>query len=297
MSDAAEHIDPPASLRPTGVEALLLAALLLALAPTWMALSEVWQRYDYYSHGFLVPFAALWAASAQRAALPRLPRERSLAGGVALAGAIGLNLVGGLASIVSLQGLSLVLCVGAAVWFARGIAWLKKLAFAISYLIFMVPVPDAWITPIIARLQLFVSATALPLVNGLGIAVEREGNVMWLPGGESLFVAEACSGITSILTLLPLAVFLAWFTQPGFARRALMVAFVVPLAMAGNLLRVVITVWVAHHHSVEIATGDTLHNIAGMGTYVVGCLALLGVGRVIDHVAARRAAGAAASAS
>ncbi len=291
MSDVSQRADVPSPLWPTPLEGVLILAIVLALVPTWIELSESWRRYDYYSHGFLVPLAALWAATAQRNILPKLPRERSAAGGLLLGVGLALNLMGGLAAIVSLQGASVLLCVAGGVWFARGLAWLRSLVFSISYLIFMVPVPDAWITPLIARLQLFVSATAIPLVNGIGIPVEREGNVMWLPDGTSLFVAEACSGITSILTLLPLAVFLAWFTQQGFARRAVLVASVIPLAMAGNLLRVVITVWVAHHHSVELATGETLHNVAGMATYVVGCLALLAIGRAMDRFVPRPASG------
>jgi len=261
---------------------VLALALAIALVPTVIALSKIWGRYDYYSHGYLVPVAALWAATAQRRVLPKLPRERSLAGLGLLGFGLILNVAAGLASIVSLQGVSLLLCVAGAVWFTRGLAWLRALAFSISYLIFMVPVPDAWITPLIARLQLFVSAAAIPLVSAIGIPVEREGNVMWLPDGTSLFVAEACSGITSILTLIPLAVFLAWFTQPGLARRAVLVVAVIPLAMAGNLVRVVVTVWVAHHHSVEVATGESLHDLAGVATYVVGCLALLAIGRALD---------------
>ncbi|MDP6977297.1 MAG: exosortase/archaeosortase family protein [Myxococcota bacterium] len=285
MSEASQQTSHRPSLRPTLWEGVLAVALLLAMTPTWIELSKVWQRYDYYSHGFLVPIAALWAATAQRGKLPRLPRERSLVGGLLLGVGLCLNLMGSLAVIVSLQGVSLVLCVAGAVWFARGTAWAKCLAFSISYLIFMVPVPEGWITPLIARLQLFVSATAIPLVNALGIAAEREGNVMWLPDGESLFVAEACSGITSILTLIPLAVFLAWFTQSRLSRRAWLVVAVVPLAMAGNLLRVAITVGVAHYHSIEMATGETLHNLAGIATYVVGCLALLAIGRAMDRFA------------
>ncbi len=274
----------------SGVEWLLAVALGLAFVPAVIELSEVWSRYDYYSHGYLVPLAALWAASAQRRVLPRLPVERSALGGGLLGVGLVLYLFGRLASIISLQGLALVVSVAGAVWLARGRAWLKSLAFAISYLIFMVPVPDNLITPVIARLQLFVSATAIPIVNALGIPVERDGNVMWLPGGESLFVAEACSGITSILTLVPLAVFLAYFTQRTLSRRAALVVTVIPLAMLGNLTRVVVTVWVAHHHSVELATGDLLHNWAGIATYAVGCLALLAVGRLMDRFIPERKA-------
>lgn len=195
-----------------------------------------------------------------------------------------LYLVGRLASIVSLQGLALVVCVAGAVYFARGRAWLRSLSFSIFYLIFMVPVPESLIVPFIARLQLFVSGAAIRIVHVMGLPVYRDGNVMHLPGGESLFVAEACSGIMSILTLVPLAVFLAYFTQPNLARRFSLVVAVIPLAMLGNLIRVVGTIYVAQRFGSEIATGDAFHEWAGILTYVLGCFALLAVGGLMTRV-------------
>ena len=267
-----------------GVEWLLLATLLIAFAPAVLSMSDVWSRHDYYSHGYLIPFAALWAASAQRGVLPGLPIEpRPWVGGLLLILCLLLSLVGRLASIVSLEGLALVLSVASAVYFARGAAYLRSLQFSISYLIFMVPIPEPLIIPLIAKLQLFVSGAAIRVVHLFEIPIYRDGNVMHLASGESLFVAEACSGITSILTLVPLAVFLAYFTQPSMPRRVLLVLSVVPLAMLGNLGRVVITIYAAHAYGIEVATGDLLHNWAGILTYVLGCFALLAVGAAIQR--------------
>jgi exosortase len=258
--------------------------LAITFTPAVIAMSEVWSRHDYYAHGYLVPIAALWAASAQRNVLPSLPVDRQpVLGGFLLALCLALSLVGRLASIVSLEGLALVLSVACAVYIARGAAWVRSLGFSISYLIFMVPIPQTLIIPLIAKLQLFVSTGAIGIVHALGLPVIRDGNVMHLSSGESLFVAEACSGITSILTLVPLAVFLAYFTQPALSRRLVLVASVVPLAMLGNLARVVITIYVAHAYGSEVATGDLLHNWAGIATYVLGCLALLAVGRAMTY--------------
>lgn len=278
------QVRKPTRIGLQGVEWLLLAALAIAFTPAVIAMSEVWSRHDYYSHGYLVPFAALWAASAQRNRLPKLPINREpLRGGILLALCLGLSLIGRLASIVSLEGLALVLSVASAVYVARGMAWLRSLSFSISYLIFMVPIPESLIVPLIAKLQLFVSAGAIQIVHALSLPVIRDGNVMHLESGESLFVAEACSGITSILTLVPLAVFLAYFTQQTFARRALLIASVFPIAMLENLTRVVVTIYVAHAYGSEVATGDLLHNWAGIATYVLGCVALLAVGSAMTR--------------
>ena len=134
--------------------------------------------------------ARLWAASAQRNRLPKFPMNREpLRGGIRLALCLGLSLIGRLASIVSLEGLALVLSVASAVYVARGMAWLRSLSFSISYLIFMVPIPESLIVPLIAKLQLFVSAGAIQIVHALSLPVIRAGNVMHPETGASLFLA------------------------------------------------------------------------------------------------------------
>jgi exosortase len=188
-----------------------------------------------------------------------------------------------MADLLTVHGLALVLSVGSAVYFARGRAWVSSLGFSI-FLIFMVPLPQSWVTPFIARLQTFVSLAVIEILRGFSVSVYREGNVMYLPSGESLFVAEACSGITSIWTLVPLAVFLAYFTERGLSRRLILAAAVIPLAMLGNLLRVILTILAAIYVGVNSATGDAVHTWAVIGTYVLGCLALLAIGSLMKHL-------------
>jgi exosortase len=114
-------------------------------------------------------------------------------------------------------------------------------------------------------------------------SVVRQGNVLLLGSGESLFVEEACSGITSIVTLLPLAVVLARFTlDPGW-RRAALVALVVPIAMLGNLVRVIATVAAAGRWGAARATEGSLHESAGIITFAGACLLLIAIGVVLGR--------------
>ena len=128
-----------------------------------------------------------------------------------------------------------------------------------------------------------MSEVSVGLLQAWGFSVAREGNVLLLPGG-SLFVAEACSGITSIVTLLPLAALLAWYTQATLGRRLLLVATVVPLAMLGNLVRVMGTIVVARGYGAAVATEGFVHDSAGILSYALGCLALLLVSGWIRRV-------------
>lgn len=262
------------------------ALLAAALAPGVLALARVWSSVDYYSHGFLVPVVAFWIA---RDRLRGLALERDARGLWFLAGALAVYTAGLVGGLVELEGLGVVLAVAAAVWVAWGAAAWRRLAFPLAFLIFMVPLPPAWLTPRIVELQLFVSAAAAALLRAAGLPVFREGNVLALPNGESLFVEEACSGITSIVTLLPLGVLLAWFTLRRGWKRAVLVAAVIPVAMLGNLVRVVATVVAAEAWGAERATRGALHESAGVLTFSLACLLLIGIGLWLRRPRAGRA--------
>jgi exosortase len=262
-------------------EKFFLGGLALAYVPAFMSLAQVWRRVDYYSHGFMVPFVALWAANRLARRVARVPRERDTRGLVLITAALLVNAWGVLSGSAFVAGMSLVAAVAGAMLYLCGSEWLRILAFPVGFLLFMVPLPEAWITPVIVQLQLVVSGFAVDVLQQGGMSLLREGNVIQLPGGESVFVAEACSGITSIVTLLPLGVFLAYFTERSQLRRAVLVASIFPLAMLGNLLRVVGTLVACQYVGVDAATKGPLHDWSGVGTYVLGCLALLGVGALM----------------
>ena len=263
---------------PNAREWIALLALLAVLWPGLREMAAIWNHVDYYSHGYLIPFVALWAASAQRHVLPSLPRSRDLRGVVVLAVALFAYLLGLLAGEVWLVGVAGVAALAGTILYARGAEWLRTLAFPLGYLLFMVPIPDVWLAPVIVRLQLLVSSVGTEILHALGQPVLRAGNVLQLASGEQLFVAEACSGITSLITLIPLGVFLAYFTVRGTARRLLLVATVIPVALAGNLVRVLLTVALAERIGAQAAADSSLHAWIGLSTYVVACLVVLGVG-------------------
>jgi exosortase len=275
---------PRAPLGLEGTERLLLAAIVVGFAPAVLTMAEVWDGVDYASHGYLVPIVAVWAAVRDARRLRGLARQPDGRGLALLAAAIALYAVGLTLGTASLQGLALVASLTGAVWWRRGVPWLRALAFPLGFLLFMVPLPDDWVAPLILRLRLLVTEAAVALLHVFDVPVAREGNVLLLPGGESLFVADACSGITSIVTLTPLAVLLAYFTERTLPRRLALVATVVPISLGGNLVRVVVTVLAALQVGVAQATESVLHESAGLLTYVLGCLALLAAGALLRRL-------------
>lgn len=262
----------------------MVALTLGAWGPGLRLLAEAWRANEFSTHGFLVPFVALWSATAHRAAMANLPVEPMPGARLLLAlCAVGYLVSLGLREATGL-GVVFVATVVALVLVLRGKAWVSLLRFPLGYLAFMIPLPIAWVTPLIVGLQLLASTLAVRFLQALGVAIHREGNVLVLPGDVSLFVAEACSGITSLITLIPIGVFIAYFTESTLRRRLVLVAAVVPIALLGNLVRVVLTVLLALRYGVDSATKGPLHEWAGVATYVVGCLGLLGLGAILRRV-------------
>jgi exosortase len=263
------------------IEIVMVALAALAWIPGLRILAEAWRATEFSTHGFLVPVVALWAATAHRAALATLPARPMPFARPLLALCGGGYLVALLLRQASLLGLALVATVCVLVLALRGRAWVSLLRFPLAYLAFMIPLPIGWVTPLIVQLQLLVSTLAVRILQAFAVPIYREGNVLVLPGDVSLFVAEACSGITSLITLVPIGVFIAYFTETSWRRRTALVVAVVPIALLGNLVRVVLTVLLALRFGADYATKGPLHEWAGVATYVVGCLCLLGLGALM----------------
>jgi exosortase len=257
---------------------ILVGGLAIVFIPALRALAGVWSSLDYYSHGFLVPIVSLWIAW-ERAG--KLGRPGAHAQGLLIIGlALALYAAGlGLGSATTM-GLAAVAAATGVVWHFWGVTGARRLVFPLGLLLFVVPIPPAILTPIVLQLQFFVSRVAVDVLQISGFTVLREGNVVELAAGP-LFVAEACSGITSIVTLLPLGAVLAYFTERRAVRRLGLVLAVVPIAMLGNLIRVIATVLAAEAVGIEQATGSWLHESAGLITFSLECGLLIGLGALL----------------
>jgi exosortase len=262
--------------------AIVLAALTFVYAPVVASLVRQWASDENYSHGFLVaPFAllAVWKA---RGALRALPARPHPAGLVVVVLGILLLTVGQFGAELFLTRISLVVVIAGSVLFLWGGAHLRRVAFALLLLLLVIPLPTLVLNRVSFPLQLLASRTAETALSAAGVPVLREGNVLVLPHG-ALEVAQACSGIRSLASLIALALILARFrhdpASPG--RTALLAALAVPIAVIANAARVAGTglaaAWVG-----QWAAEGFFHAFSGWLMFVVALVALLGCARAID---------------
>jgi exosortase len=117
----------------------------------------------------------------------------------------------------------------------------------------------------------------------LGVPALLEGNIIHLAHSE-LFVAQACSGLRSLMALLTLGVVFSYFLQRGAVRRVIIVASTIPIAIFVNAVRVTLTGVLAHAYGQEAATGF-IHDFQGLITFFLAFLVLLAEARLITLIA------------
>ena len=146
----------------------------------------------------------------------------------------------------------------------------------------MIPIPSILMDRITFPMQLFASKVAANMLYLTGIPVLREGNVMVLTN-TSLEVAEACSGIRSLISLLALSVVFAYFSQKETWKRILLVLSTFPIAIIANAARVTGTGILAHYYGDSVAQGF-FHGFSGWILFVVAFICLFVFGAILSKV-------------
>jgi exosortase D (VPLPA-CTERM-specific) len=153
----------------------------------------------------------------------------------------------------------------------------------------MIPPPAIVFNAIAFPLQLFAARTATASLDLLDIPVYREGNLITL-ANTALEVAEACSGIRSLVTLLALATTLAYFTQRGLWRGAALVLSAIPIAIVANASRVAGTGVLAHFYGPQVAQGF-FHTFSGWFLFLVAAILLGMTGTLLAKLPGRQTQG------
>jgi exosortase len=265
-----------------GVWLAAAAAAVGFIALYWGVMTRLyddWLNDDNYSHGFLiVPLAAFFAWQ-QREALAGLRPRPSWLGLPVVAGGLALLLAGLLGAELFLTRVSIVAVVAGAVLFVLGWRHLLVLGFPIAFLLLMIPIPAIIFNQIAFPLQLFASRVGELGLTTFGIPVLREGNVIIL-ANTTLEVAEACSGIRSLVSLLTLGIVYGYFTDTRAPIRAAIAIATVPIAILTNGARVAGTGIAAHYVGAEAAEGF-FHTFSGWIIFIAAFVLMFGAMKLL----------------
>jgi len=278
-----------------GKNSVTLAALLLAGSFAllyWRVLAKLvhdWINDGNYSHGFLIVPLSLYFVWERRARLRSTPREPSAFGLVVVIGSLAVLLAGLMGAELFLTRTSIIGVVGGTVLFLFGWRTLRLLTLPILFLVLMIPIPAIILNQVTFPLQLLASQVGEGSLRALNVPVLREGNVIVL-ANVSLEVAEACSGIRSLISLLTLGIVYGYFTDARVGVRFLVALSTIPIAIASNGLRVAGTGIAAHYWGPQAAEGF-FHTFSGWLMFVVAFCMLFLVTRLIIRLIPRPSGG------
>lgn len=255
---------------------MIIACLTVLYFSVMQRLVADWIQLPDFSHGFLIPIVSLYFVYERRKQISALSPSSSWAGLVLLVFGIFFLLLGNLATEYFTMRFSILVVLGGIILFLLGKEYFKIILFPLIYLIFMIPIPSILMDRITFPMQLFASKVAATTLYFIDIPVLREGNVMLL-ANTSLEVAEACSGIRSLISLLALSVVFAYISQKITWKRVVLVLSTFPIAIIANAARVSGTGVLAHYYGDSVAQGF-FHGFSGWILFVVAfvCLFLLG---------------------
>jgi len=260
--------------------ALAMAALVVLVYRTILVdLVVNWWQDPNFSHGFFVPAFSLFVVWQKRSQLQAMERRPSWWGTLIVAAALTVMIVGVLGAEYFLQRFSFVVVLAGLVVQFYGWRIFRALLFPWAVLFLMIPIPVIIFNQITFPLQLLASKLATALLSLFGVPVLREGNVIQLPI-MSLEVAEACSGIRSLVSLTTLAVIYGYFIETRTGRRVTMALFAIPIAVAANAMRVMGTGLVAQFWDPAKAEGF-FHEFSGWIIFLLSLGMLLLVHRAM----------------
>ena len=264
---------------------ILVIAVGVLYARIFVALFGDWMHDPNYSHGVLVPLFSGFLIWRIRHRLARLPIRPSWWGLGGIAGALGMLVVGKLGAELFLTRSSFIFLLGGIVLYFLGWRRLRALLFPLLFLFLMIPIPALIFNQISLPLQFFASHVASSLLTLAGVPVLRAGNIIRLPT-MTLEVAQACSGIRSLISLIALAIIYGYFVESSLWRRMVLVAAAVPIAVLANAVRIMGTGMLVEYWSPEWATGF-FHAFSGWVVFVVALLLLFAFHNVLRLPASR----------
>jgi len=263
--------------------AAITLAVILVFWQVFVRLVDAWIVDGNYSHGFLIIPIALYFVWERREKLVAASRRPSWLGLVVLAGGIGILLAGLWGSELFLSRVALLPVIAGIVLFLLGWNHLRILTFPIAFLLLMIPIPAIIFNQIAFPLQMFASRVGEWAISAAGIPVLREGNVLIL-ARTTLEVAEACSGIRSLVSLITLGIVYGYFMDPRLWVRMLIVASAVPVAILANGARVAGTGMAAHWIGKEAAEGF-FHEFSGWIVFLFAFVMILILQKFIVKIA------------
>ena len=264
-----------------GMLSLLLVAMGIVYWPIVVPMVKQWAADDNYSHGFLVPLIAGYLAYLRRDELLAAEVRPSNFGLAIICFGLFMLLLGWIATEYFTMRSSLVVIIAGSVLYLLGWEIFKILLAPMAYLLLMVPIPAVIYDAAAFPLKLFVTKVSVLALKAMGIVIWQEGNILMFPN-ITLEVADACSGLRSIMSLLALGAAYAFVLHTKTRDRVILILATLPIAVFTNCLRVIATGVLAQYFGAAAAEGF-FHEFAGFFVFFGAVVMFVALGALLKR--------------
>ena len=252
-----------------------VAAAIGLYAPVLAGLVRQWWIEPASSHGLLLVIVAAVIVRRRWQQLRALPVEPRDAGLAVVAAGLLIFAAGTITGDVFILRVSLPLVIAGTTLLLGGSPHLRVLAAPLGLLMLAIPLPSVIVTHATMPLQLIASQVAAGVLEAFQVPVVRQGNLLMLDR-VTLEVADVCSGLRSLVSLVSVTAVCAAFFSMSARRAVLLMAIAIPVAIVGNGLRVAATgllsTWIG-----EAAARGFLHDFTGYVAFVGMCSIIVGL--------------------
>lgn len=250
-------------------------AIVAVYAPMFPPLVEEWASFPNLSHGFAIPLIAGYFVWKRYQEIHAVTLDPSWGGLPVVVGGLALYTIGTLGDESFLVRLSFLLTLFGAVVLLAGVRVTKGLAPGIGYLAFMIPLPYVTLKTLTEEVRLIDATVTAAVLQWLGLPVFQQGFLLHFPN-ITLEVANECSSIPAIAALLALGAAYGYLKGRSRTICLALVVAAVPLGLASNLVRIIITASSAYYFG-PIALNNLIHTSSGTTVFLMtfGALMLL----------------------
>ena len=273
----------PLATRPAIAEWFPVFIGLIALyVPTWIDLSRTIWATEAQAHGPIILGVALWFFWKLRVGIHEMPAYPARTGWPLFIFGLLLYAIGRSQDILIFEVGSQIVVIASLLLLLRGWGALRTAWFPLFFLLFMIPLPGAFVDALTLPMKMAVSYVAEHVLFWIGYPISRTGVILQI-GQYKLLVADACAGLQTLFTLEALGLlYLNIVRHDSLFRNITLATLIIPISFTANVIRVMVLTLITYHFGDEAGQGF-LHGFAGMVLFITALLIIMGVDSLLQY--------------
>jgi len=285
MSTSDETIKPTRRSDLPWIAAIGIVATVMYV-PAFQYLWKRWMDDAQYSLAPIVPFVSGYFLWKKWPEVVKLKRSPSIWGLTLIVFAVVLHLLGVVLDISGPSGASVFLTILGGCLYFHSKTLVRTLWFPIAYMSFMIPIPGGVLDLVGVPLQLWASGSTAAILSVFGMEVTRSGVNLSVPGFD-FQVAQACSGMSSLVALVGVTAGFAYTCRLPARQKWVLFCLALPIAMAANIVRIITIALVGYQWGADAAM-NIYHDWSSPILFLAAICFMFAVSGVMDWFNGRR---------